>query len=98
MFEKANKGPIFGLPILTQIEESLFWMQSNFPPDFEFRIYMTRELFQRIMDSVTIRINEQTPWLFGVPVYPTDGKGIWWWIGVPGFVIPEDEDADTTPR
>jgi len=95
--DRAFVGPRGSKPILEQIYESVWRLRNIFPLEFEFRIFMTRELYQHIIGSVTLRLDQNEARLFGATIHQTDGDGVWWWVGVPGFVIPEEEDATTTP-
>lgn len=92
-FQHAVEGPIASASIMHQIDESIFWMRSMFPIDFEFRVYMTKELIQRIMHELNARFNlklgKHDYTIFGCPVVLTEGDGARWWIGVPGFVLPK---------
>lgn len=88
--QHAVEGPIVSASIMHQIDESIFWMRSMFPIDFEFRVYMTRELIQRIMHELKVHFNGKYDYtIFGCPVMLTEGEGARWWIGVPGFVLPK---------
>lgn len=89
-FEHAVEGPIMSMPIMSQIDESVYRLRELFPMDFELRLYVTNDLFKYMAQSVTFAVvGPERPTLWGLPVYRTDGEGSRWWIGVPGFVIPE---------
>lgn len=95
--DRAVVGPIVSKPLLEQIYMSVWRMRNISPEEFELRIFMTRELYQHIVDSVTLRLDQNEARLFGATIHLTDGEGVRWWVGVPGFVIPEDKDANPTP-
>ena len=94
-FGRAVEGPITNIPIMYQMEESVWWLRELLPKNFELRIYITNELFSYIAEHVTVNISDPVrPKLWGIPIYRTDGEGLRWWVGVPGFVIPQEVEYD----
>ena len=95
-FGRAVEGPIMNMPIMAQIDESIFWLRNVLPLHFDLRIYMTQELINYICQSITVNFRDQMMTIFGVPISRTDGEGLRWWVGVPGFVIPQEVTEDDT--
>ena len=92
---RAVEGPAANIPILEQVFESVFAIYKEFPRSFEYRIYVTNELYRYIINHVTVDISDPVrPKLWGIPIYRTDGEGVRWWVGVPGFVIPKMEEDE----
>lgn len=96
-FSRAIEWPVANIPMLEQMFESVFAIYKVFPRDFELRIYVTNELFRYIIGHVTVdRTDLARPKIWGIPIFRTDGEGARWWVGVPGFVIPQEVTEDDT--
>lgn len=92
---RAVEGPVANIPILEQVFESVFAIYKEFPRSFEFRIYVTNELYRYIINHVTVDITDPARLkIWGIPIYRTGGEGMRWWVGVPGFVIPKMEEDE----